>query len=285
MIEIIASGPLATVQDLGRPGWAGWGVGRSGAADRAAHRLANRLVGNPPDAATIEVTFGGLTVRCLDATFVAVTGAVGRLTASPGAPLGPGVGVALPAGTVLTVGRPDRGLRSYLAVRGGIDVAPVLGSRATDTLAGLGPPALAPGTTLPVGEGAGPFPPAHVAPHRHPAEPEVLTVVPGPRDDWGSLPQLLATTWTVGPTSDRIGLRLDGPPVARRAGELPPEGMVRGAIQVPPDGRPVLLLADHPVTGGYPVLAVVTDAHTDRAAQLRPGDGVRFRLRRRSPVT
>ncbi len=102
----------------------------------------------------------------------------------------------------------------------------------------------------------------------------------GPRDDWGSLPQLLATTWTVGAASDRVGLRLVGPAIERRAGELPPEGMVRGALQVPPDGRPVLLMADHPVTGGYPVLAVVDEADVDRAAQFRPGDTLRFRLRR-----
>jgi len=280
VLSVLDPGPLSTVQDRGRPGWASIGVTASGAADRSAADLANRLVGNDPAAAVIEVTAGGLRVRAERTVLVAVTGApvpvvAGGRAAPFNAPL------TLPAGAVLVLGRPALGLRSYLAVRGGVDVPPVLGSRSTDTLSGLGPPPLRPGDRLPVGALAAEEPVVDVAAVRPPSTRPVLHVLPGPRRDWlgpAAWTALTESEWTVTAQSDRVGLRLAGPPLPRaREEELPSEGLVPGAVQVPPDGAPVLFLTDHPVTGGYPVLAVVAAADLPAAAQLRPGDVVRFR--------
>ena len=268
------------MQDRGRPGWASIGVPRSGAADPAAHDLANRLVGNRPEAATVEMTAGGLRVRAGTAVLVAVTGAPLPVSVDGrGAPVS--APFVVPAGAVLAFGIPPRGLRSYLAVRGGVDVPAVLGSRSTDTLSGLGPAPLAAGDRLPVGSLAAEEPFVDVAPVAGPADRPVLRVLPGPRRDWlapDAWTALVEAEWTVSPDSDRVGARLTGPRLARaRDGELPSEGLVTGAVQVPPDGAPVLFLADHPVTGGYPVLAVVVTADLPAAAQLRPGDRLRFR--------
>jgi biotin-dependent carboxylase-like uncharacterized protein len=271
MIEILDPGPFSSIQDGGRIGQAELGVARSGAFDRAALRLANRLVGNDPHAPAVEATLGGLAIRARDAVTVAVTGAV-----CPGCDWG--TAITLPAGATLRLGPPTVGLRSYLAVRGGVAAPAELGSVSTDTLSGLGPPALAHGTELDVGPrpaGAVVGATAVPAPPRH-----RLRVVPGPRDDWftpAALGQLLDATWTVRPESDRIGARLDGPRLQRaRPGELPSEPTLPGALQVPPDGRPILFGPDAPVTGGYPVIAVVRDDDLDAVAQLRPGDPVRF---------
>jgi biotin-dependent carboxylase-like uncharacterized protein len=280
VLTVLAPGPLATVQDRGRPGFAGIGVPRSGAADAAAADLANRLVGNVGTAAVVEVTGGGLRVRAERTLLVVVTGAPTPVTvdgrAAPfGAPF------PLGAGAELALGTPPVGLRSYLAVRGGVDVPPVLGSRSTDTLSGLGPAPLAAGDRLPVGDLRGEEPFVDVAPVRGPSSAPVLRVLSGPRRDWldpAAWSQLTTRTWTVTANSNRVGLRLDGPRLGRaRDDELPSEGLVPGAVQVPPDGAPVLFLADHPVSGGYPVLAVVTTADLPAAAQLRPGDTVTFR--------
>jgi KipI family sensor histidine kinase inhibitor len=293
-IEVIKPGPLATVQDLGRPGFGHLGVPRSGAADPASLLLANRLVGNPGGAAGVEVTFGRAAFKFTGEAWVAVAGAPvpvslesGRQAAAARVPHGSTVRV--PAGGVVRLGAPQRGLRSYLAVRGGVDVPPVLGSRSADLRSGLGPPPLRPGDLLPVapagqgpgtapGTGAGTRPPAMPVP----GEPTVLRVVPGPRDDWfapGAAQRLCAGTFFVTPASDRAGLRLDGPAVQRaRGGELLSEGVATGSLQVPPNGRPILLLAEHPVTGGYPVIATVVSADAGLAAQLRPGSKLRFAL-------
>ncbi len=271
-LTVLATGPLTTVQDGGRPGQGALGVGRSGACDRAAAALANRLVGNDADAAVLEVTLGGLVVRAGADLVVTTTGA--RCSAAHNAP------TTLRAGTELRLGRPDTGLRTYLAVRGGIAVEPVLGSRSTDLLSGLGPPALSPGDELPMGSAAGPMPGVDLAPVPDPPGGEVsVRVLPGPRTDWFTSPAALtATTWEVTGESNRIGLRLAGVPLVRaRSGELSSEGMVRGALQVPPSGQPVLFLADAPVTGGYPVIGYVDDADVDRCGQLRPGQTLRFR--------
>lgn len=280
MLTVLVPGPLATVQDLGRPGWASIGVTASGAADRSAAALANRLVGNDPAAAVVEVTAGGLRVRAGGTLLVAVTGApvpvvVDGRAAPFDAPL------ALAPGAVLTLGLPAVGLRSYLAVRGGVDVPPVLGSRSTDTLSGLGPHPLRAGDRLPVGSLAAEEPFVDVAAVRPPSTRPVLRVLPGPRRDWlqpAAWDALVGEPWAVTPDSDRVGLRLVGPRLERaRDDELPSEGLVPGAVQVPPGGEPVLFLVDHPVTGGYPVLAVVSTDDLPAAAQLRPGDVVRFR--------
>jgi biotin-dependent carboxylase-like uncharacterized protein len=274
-LTVLATGPLTTVQDDGRPGQAALGIGRSGACDRASAALANRLVGNPADAAVLEVTFGGLAVRAESDLLVVTTGA-----RCPGAPHA--APTLLRRGHELRLGAPAAGLRTYLAVRGGIDVPPVLGSRATDVLAGLGPAVVAVGDVLPVGEPTAPPPVVDVAPVADPPDGEVtVAVLPGPRADWfgdAGWAALTGQAWSVTSESNRVGLRLDGAPLDRlREGELPSEGMVRGALQVPPSGTPVLFLADHPVTGGYPVIGYVVDADVDRCAQLRPGQTLRFR--------
>jgi biotin-dependent carboxylase-like uncharacterized protein len=274
-LTVLATGPLTTVQDDGRPGQAALGIGRSGACDRAAAALANRLVGNPVDAALLEVTFGGLALRAETDLLVVTTGA-----RCPGAPHA--APTLLRRGQELRLGPPVSGLRTYLAVRGGIAVPPVLGSRATDVLAGLGPAVVATGDVLPVGEPTAPLPGVDLAPVADPPAGEVtVTVLPGPRADWfgdGGWAELTGQPWTVTSDSNRVGLRLDGTPLDRlRDGELPSEGMLRGALQVPPAGTPVLFLADHPVTGGYPVIGYVVDADVDRCAQLRPGQTLRFR--------
>ena len=282
MLTVLAPGPLATVQDRGRPGYAVVGVPRSGAADASAAGLANRLVGNTDAAATLEVTAGGLRVRAERTVLVAVTGAPAPVTVD-GRPAPFGAPLTLGPGAELALGTPAVGLRSYLAVRGGIDVPRVLGSRSTDTLSGLGPPPLRAGDLLPVGSLRGEEPFVDVAPMRAPSSAPVLRVLPGPRRDWlepAAWTALTTQPWAVTADSNRVGLRLAGPALARaRDDELPSEGLVPGAVQVPPDGAPVLFLADHPVTGGYPVLAVVVTADLAAAAQLRPGDTLTFRAR------
>jgi biotin-dependent carboxylase-like uncharacterized protein len=291
VIEVVRVGVGTTVQDLGRPGLAHLGVGRSGAADRRAFRLANRLVGNPEGAAALEVTLGGLVLRFRRSARVACAGAPCPVRLA-GRPAGWGAPLSVLAGETLELGLPPAGLRSYVAVRGGIDVPPVLGSRATDTLAGLGPRPPAPGDLLPVGvapaDGPAPGPAGPVGEALDAVPPvpypEVATVrvLPGPRDDWfvpDALAALTSQPYVVTPACDRVGMRLAGPALERREDrELPSEGTVAGALQVPPDGRPILFLADHPVTGGYPVIAVVVHADLPTAAQLRPGDRLRFRL-------
>lgn len=287
-LEVLAPGPLTTVQDLGRPGHASLGVGAAGAADRSSLRLANRLVGNPPGAAALEVTLGGLAVRARGALTVALAGAQCPVTLAGRTAAVPAV-LHLPDGAQLRLGTPQTGIRTYLAVRGGVDVPPVLGSRSTDTLAGIGPDPLAAGTVLPAGVPPASWPHVDSAPVPPlPAGDVPLRLVRGPRDDWfgrGALDLLVSEPYEVTAESDRVGMRLRGSELERRAeGELPSEGMVTGAVQVPPSGQPTLFLADHPVTGGYPVIAVVMDADVDRAAQVRPGQRLRFHWAARGDV-
>lgn len=280
-LEILTPGPLTTVQDLGRPGLARWGVSPSGAADRGALRLANRIVGNAEDTAALEVTLGGLRLRAGTDVTLALTGAVCAATVD-GTDVGHNISLFVRAGQELRLRPPASGLRTYVGVRGGIDVPEVLGSRATDLLAGLGPPAVSAGDRLTVGPPRGQPPAADVVPVPvPPAEDVAVRVLFGPRDDWFSAASrraLTATAWTVSTDSNRVGLRLQGERLQRIvAGELPTEGLVRGCLQVPPSGLPTLLLADHPVTGGYPVIAVVIDTDVDRTAQVRPGQRLWFR--------
>ncbi|MBB6626256.1 biotin-dependent carboxyltransferase family protein [Nocardioides sp. KIGAM211] len=277
VLQVWEVGALTTVQDEGRPGHAHLGVPRAGALDRPAAALANRLVGNESSAAVLEVTLGGLVLRATHGCWVAVTGAVLPVSVD-GAGRGHTRAEWLPAGAELRLGRPASGVRSYVAVAGGLDVAPVLGSRSTDTLAWVGPPRVAAGDELPVGAATG-----RPAPLDTPRPPRTgpLRVLPGPRVDWfgaGALAALCGPAYVVEADSNRVGLRLDGPPLQRvRDGELASEGMVLGAVQVPPSGRPVVFLADHPPTGGYPVVAVVHPDDLWQCAQLRPGERVRFR--------
>ena len=282
-LEVLATGPRTLVQDLGRTGFAAIGVGRSGAADRGAFQLGARLLAQPYTAAALEAIFGGLSVRAHGDLQLALTGAP-----APAAVDGRGVGYcgpfALGDGETLTLGTPQVGLRSYLAVRGGIDVPPVLGSRSTDTLSGLGPPPVQSGDILPVGPAPATLPNVDLAPTPGlSGEPLILSALRGPRDDWFvDIGALDARTWTVSSNSDRVGIRLTGKPLQRHHSrteqELPSEGVVRGSIQVPASGEPVIFLADHPVTGGYPVAAVLLDHDIDRIAQAVPGQRVRIVL-------
>ncbi len=288
VLQVLATGALTTVQDLGRPGFAAIGIGASGAADRRSCALANRLVGNQREAAALELTFGGLSVQASGIVLLAVTGAPCTLTTNRPAGAGMNAPFYLRDGEQLVIGAPSTGLRTYLAVRGGVDVPSVLGSRSTDLLAGLGPDPLAPGDELRVGEQKAAAPGVDLAPVPDPPGEVVdLSVVPGPRDDWfvpEALAALTAEPYAVSSDSNRIGMRLEGRElVRRRTDELPSEGMVPGALQVPPNGRPTVFLADHPVTGGYPVIAVVVRPDVDRAAQARPGQPVHFHLVNRRP--
>lgn len=295
-LMVLRAGPSALVQDLGRPGRAALGVTASGAADRAAAALALRCLGTDPEAAVLEVLLGGLVLMTDSPAVVVVTGARGlvvvttfagsRRTAATGEVL------LLEAGSTLEIGRPTSGVRSYLGVRGGIDVPPVLGSRSRDTLSGLGPPPVVDGAVLGVGDRVvGPWAENwHAAVRegeavaRTPGSAEAtveLDVIPGPRDDlfpaeaW----QVLASTGHVSGHTDRVGVRLDpARPVPRlSSGEIPSEGMVRGAVQIPADGSPVVFGPDHPVTGGYPVIGVLTSRSADAITQLLPGAPVRLR--------
>lgn len=276
-VSVLESGGLVTVQDAGRIGWAHLGVPRGGALDPPAMRLANRLVGNPVEEAVLEVTMGSLRFRVDRAVTFAVTGAQCPIRVDGRArPWGEAVTVV--AGAEVHLGHPFAGVRSYVAWSGGLQVSPVLGSRSTDTLAWVGPPPVRTGAELPLGPPGGP--PAPFDAPRWVSPPDRLRLAPGPRPEWFEpdvVARLCASAYVVTPLSNRIGLRLAGPSVARRrTGELPSEGMVLGGIQIPPDGQPVVLLNDHPTTGGYPVAAVVLGEDVARCAQLAPGDEVRF---------
>jgi biotin-dependent carboxylase-like uncharacterized protein len=270
MIEVLAAGPLTTVQDRGRPGWAHLGVPPSGAVDSNALALGNRLVGNDTGAAALEATLSGPRLRFRAAALVAVTGAETEASDRP---------LEVGAGEVLELGGFLNGVRAYVSVRGGIDVEPVLGSRSTDLLSGLGPPQLREGDVLPIGPEPATAPQLDLEPPPPlPAEP-ILRLLPGPRDDWFA-PNALAGTWRVSPSSNRVGVRLEGPQIERiRHEELLSEGVVTGALQVPPSGQPILLLNDHPTTGGYPVLGVVHSDDLPLVGQLRPGQRLSFVLR------
>lgn len=300
-LTVLSPGLLTAFQDLGRPGRGDLGVTVSGAADRPSAAQANRLVGNPAGAVVLETLLGGLELRAERTVVLALTGAIGAASVAPAdgsrpavpravEPLAPFV---LRAGETLTLGAPAAGLRGYVAVRGGFAAPAELGSASTDTLSGLGPAPLAAGQELAVlapqpGCVVGhPEPAATALPS--PGEAVTLRAIPGPRDDWfglAGLASLESTAWRVTAQSDRVGARLEldaaageQEPLARiRGGELASEGVVAGSLQVPPSGLPVLFLADHPVTGGYPVIAVVLPADVALAAQLPPGTPVRLRL-------
>ncbi|WP_295656421.1 biotin-dependent carboxyltransferase family protein [uncultured Nocardioides sp.] len=292
-LRVHATGAQCLVEDLGRQGLTSIGVGRSGAADRGSLRRANRALANEEGDAALEVTLGGLVVEPVGGpVWLCVTGAPCPVTVD-GRDVGADTVFSAPAGAVVRLGTPERGLRSYLAVRGGVAVEPVLGSRSHDVMAALGPDQVAEGDLLPVGRPGDSQPTVDsVLPLALPAldEPLVLRAVRGPRDGWlAEADRLVSTSWAASERSNRVGMRLQASsaeagggeaPVLRHADEAPPlpsEGAWRGAVQVPPDGEPVLLLADHPVTGGYPVVAVVVDIDVDLAAQARPGQLVRFR--------
>lgn len=279
-LEVVRAGMRTTVQDLGRAGMAHLGIPRSGAADTPALRLANRLVGNRESAAALEVTLGNCTLRPSRAATLAVTGARCAITVD-GRPAGWAVPLSVAAGALVRLGPAVAGLRVYLAVAGGVAVPAVLGSRSTDTLSGIGPSPVHDGDVLPVGPAAGPPPGVDLAPYPVPPSELLVRVRLGPRADWftpAALATFLSATYTVSTLTDRVGARLTGPPLARAVTrELASEGLVLGAVQVPANGQPLIFLADHPTTGGYPVVAVLDAADVPVVAQARPGTAVRFR--------
>ncbi|MET0146728.1 MAG: biotin-dependent carboxyltransferase family protein [Ilumatobacteraceae bacterium] len=264
-LVVVDAGWATSIQDAGRPGRADIGVPRSGAVDAPTRAVLNRLVGNPDDAAVLE-TLGGLRLTL-------TTGGVVASAAEHAAR-------AVGADEEISVDPRPGHLWAYLAVRGGIAVEPVLGSRSRDSVSGLGPPAVLAGARLPIGRDPGT--PILVDQAPPPTSDGTVRIWPGPRLDWfadGAFDQLCATAWTVSSDVSRVGARLDGPPLARPiTAELPSEGLLIGAIQVPSDGRPVVMLADHPTTGGYPVVAVVDGRDLATIGQSRPGAQVRFRL-------
>ncbi len=280
-IEVLRAGALTTVQDLGRAGFAQLGIPRSGAADRNSLRLANRLVGNDEGAAALECTLIGPSLLFHDAAVIAVTGATVGAKLN-GEEITMNLAVEIDGGSVLELATASAGLRSYIAVRGGIDTAVVMGSRSSDLLSGLGPPPITGGELLKTGPPLGSVPAIGVAPVEPPRSEPLLHLFPGPRDDWFSadaLALLCSTVWQVSSDSNRSGARLSGPPLERvRDASLLSEGVVEGSIQVPSSGQPIILLADHPTTGGYPVIAVIVSDEIPAAAQLRPGQRLRFAL-------
>jgi biotin-dependent carboxylase-like uncharacterized protein len=264
-IEVLSAGALTTFQDRGRPGFAHLGVPPSGAVDREAYELGNRLVGNEPGAVALEATLVGPSLRPRAPALVALVGADVLV-------------VALNADEVLDVGPLQRGARVYICVRGGFSAPAALGSCSTDILTGLGPPPLRDGDILTLADAVA-GPPLQGDPPRR-ALGGKLQLLLGPRDDWftpETANTLATATWTVTPAANRIGIRLEGPELAlARDDQLLSEGVVTGALQIPPSGQPILLLNDHPTTGGYPVIGVVRSKDFSHAAQLRPDDTVRF---------
>lgn len=288
-VTVLQAGALTTVQDAGRPGWAHLGVPRSGFLDRSSARWANRLVGNPDGSALLETTASGLSLLARVPMTVAVTGA--RADVRIGArPVGQDEAHHVAVGEVVHVGSAVSGVRSYVAVDGAVAVDPVLGSRSTDLLGGIGPAVLRDGEVLGLGEPFGARParthgvvPRSVEGARPHPEVWTLHVEPGPRSDWlDDVAALDGVEFVAGAGSNRVGLRLERPSraLSRRPGELLSEPAVLGAVQLPPSGEPVVFLADHPTTGGYPVVAVVVDADLDLCARMRPGDRVRWSLLR-----
>lgn len=289
MIEIVAPGPMLTVQDLGRPGARRYGVPPGGAMDAFALAAANRLVANPPGAAGLELTAGGAELRLARGALLALAGADLGATLD-GRPLPLWTAVRAPAGAVLRLAgrRGAWGARAYLAVAGGVDVPPVLGSRGTDlagAFGGLGGRRLRAGDRLPVGApsslaglAAGARWPEELRPSYGPRP--ALRLVPGPHLAClapGALAALAGATLRVSATSDRKGYRLEGLTLAyARPVSLPSLGVVPGVVQVPPDGAPILLMADAQTTGGYPVAGAVVAADLPLAAQLLPGDELRL---------
>ncbi|MDK8791757.1 carboxyltransferase domain-containing protein [Corynebacterium sp. MSK039] len=281
------AGLLSLVQDRGRPGHGDIGVTRSGALDRASARAANAAVGNSSSAAVIE-NIGGLRITANVDTVLAVTGAEATVEVSTRSGHKAAKALAQPigllAGEELAVRPTGTGARNYVAIRGGLATDTVLDSAASDVLSGMGPAPLADGDLLKAGRATRTAADPTILNPADSTNAATLRCVLGPRDDWfaeQTVRDFLSTTWEVSGQSNRIGLRMTGPEGAEltrdREEELASEGMLPGSIQVPPNGLPVLFLADHPVTGGYPVIATVIPEDMDAAGQLPPGSTVTFR--------
>lgn len=289
--KIITTGPQALFQDRGRLGFAGSGVSASGSFDRLSAARANHALGNDPNATVIEILVGSFEVEALISATIVFTGTAAAVTAHSAKGRSKNATtntiLDLEPGDRIRLENADYGMRAYLAVRGGFKAPEVLGSSATDLLSALGPSPLQAGDILHIAHDIADtrwWPVMRQLPTLwHRTATETLTVIRGPRDKWftrESLEDFFCREFTVSTDSNRIGLRLEAEkPLSRRIhGELKSEGMVRGSIQVPPGGHPVIFGPDHPVTGGYPVIAVLTGRSCDRSAQLLPGDKIRFTM-------
>lgn len=282
---VVKPGLLTTVQDRGRFGYQASGVPVAGPMDSFSHRLANQLVGNDPDAATLEITLIGPELVVEADTTMAITGAQFDVACNDHSlPAGASFGVR--AGSRVKFGRLHHGARAYLAVAGGVQTAPVLGSRAThlvSRMGGLAGRALVAGDRLPIAMGAGPRPHRKSAGLTLPPQGRaLLRVLPGPQDHWfapEALKMLVSVGFRISPRSNRMGYRLEGPPLPRvKDGELISEPVGIGAIQVPAAGEPILLMADRQTAGGYPKIGHVISADLPLAGQLAPGDFIEFVL-------
>ncbi len=289
MLEILDPGMLSTVQDGGRTGWARYGVPPSGPMDAAAFWAANRLVGNHPNAAALEITLTGPTLRIRRESLVAICGAsfevyVGRL------PVPNWHAVYVRPGQTLTFGKRHMGMWAYLAISGGLTTLPFLGSRATylkGQFGGYEGRALRPGDRLPLGNSNLSEPVMHAgqvwAQHLRPKYTSlpILRVILGPQHDYfneRARQTFLKSTYTLTTSADRMGYRLQGPKIHQQGSrELPSEGIMTGSIQIPPDGQPIVMMVDHQTTGGYPKIATVIQADISLLAQCQPGDAVTFR--------
>ncbi|HEY67354.1 MAG TPA: biotin-dependent carboxyltransferase [Thermoflexia bacterium] len=287
-LEVLEPGLLTTVQDLGRYGYERYGVPVSGAMDQFALRAANLLVGNPPHAAALEITLAGPTLRATDKCLIAVTGADLSLRVNDWE-MPPWMAIFVRQGWTITFGDRKSGCRAYLAVAGGIDVMPIMGSRSTYLSGGFGGVegrALRQGDVIPVGvvpfhlpERAGRSFPSNLVPDYSDA-PEIHVVL-GPQDDYFTdegMATFLSGEYQVGPTSDRMGYRLQGPEIAHKGrADIISDGIPLGAVQVPANRQPIVMMADRQTTGGYPKIATVISADVPLLAQCLPGQStVRF---------
>lgn len=267
-------GPGASVQDGGRVGWRRHGVSGAGAMDRLALAVANALVGNAPDAAAVELTLAGARFRVESGPVLVAASGPGVTLRVDDRALPPGLSAE--ARDTVEVSAIRGGVHGYLAVAGGVDVPPEMGSRSVHLRSGIGGAMLAPGARLPVVGGAL-TPQALDRLPEHAAGP--IRFLPGPQDDWFGpevLDLLAGSEWQVDARSDRMGRFLSGPQLAPRAGSMVSDGVLPGSIQVPPAGQPIILMRDCQTTGGYPKIATVISADLDRLAQLPAG--ARFRL-------
>jgi len=284
-LEVVKPGLLTSVQDLGRHGHQSLGVPVAGPMDAFSHRLANQLVGNEPDAATLEVTLIGPELVCDADTTLAIAGAEFEVTLD-GRPVPTGETFGVSRGQRLKFGRVVQGARAYVGIAGGVLSPPVLGSRAThlvSRMGGIAGRALVPGDRVPVAAQTQSGPPRKAVGLTLPTGGRArLRVVPGPQDDWfhaDALKMVSGVSFRVSPRSNRMGYRLEGPPLPRlREGELISEPVGMGAIQVPAAGEPILLMADRQTAGGYPKIGHVISADLPLAGQLAPGDFIEFIL-------
>jgi len=283
VFEVNEPGLLTTVVDFGRPGFREVGVPIGGACDRWSLAVANSLLGNPADAAGLECTLLGPQLRALRDVSIAITGADFEAEIRPsGRGVAPSSAVRIGEGEILALGASSEGVRTYIALPGGIDVPAVLGSRTTCLVGGFGG---FQGRSLRAGDVLSAARPSKALPNHPRPWPfsvggDYVRILPGPDATAAVITALTATAWSVSPSSDRRGVRLHGEPISTNGswGERLTTGVLPGIIQVPPDGQPIVLLADAQPTGGYPVVAVVIEADVGLIGQAAPGASIRFEL-------